>query len=407
MGSPPKLTDNDSDDTSVAVLEKHDSGQHNGSSDNSGPIAPKHPGAVLHFHEKITADNSKFGGIHPVTATVSHQTHLARLVRNAFKNLPNHHGIVENPADHVAVRSEDGKWYDKQKPNFITVTRGPGMYSSLSAGIDTAKGLAIAWSIPLVAVNHMQAHALTPRLVSALSDPTNPSPNCSFPFLSLLVSGGHTLLVHSKALTSHAILASTIDIAVGDYVDKIARCILPATLLRESGEIMYGRLLEKYVFPESKGHGDYKYAAPAGRSEEVVHRNTRWGWGLATPLAESRSDSKRGGGGGSTTRMEFSFSGLGSAVRRICEGKDGEMGEEEQRDLGREGMRVAFEHLASRVVMALKAVESQQGAGANDGNTLDTLVVSGGVAANGYLKAMSALLPNLNILRESSRLTCF
>ena len=263
------------------------------------------------------------------------------------------------------------------------------MYSSLSTGIDTAKGLAIAWSIPLVAVNHMQAHALTPRLVVALEETPARSKKCDFPFLSLLVSGGHTLLVHSKELTDHATLTATSDVAIGDYIDKIARCILPSTLLQESGEIMYGRLLEQYTFPQ--GSGDYGYTAPKGRGEEIVRKGTHWGWGLAAPLAESRSGSKRVGG--STSRMQFSFSGLGSAVRRICEEKGGEMGEEERRDLGRHGMRVAFEHLASRVVMALKALESQENPDANSGHALNTLVVSGGVAANGYLKAMWAILP--------------
>ena len=252
-----RLTNKHSDDTSVAILEKYDLVEQNGSSGASVAIGLTDPKATLHFHEKITADNTRFGGIHPVTALQSHQTNLARLVRKAFQYLPHQDGIANDPTDQVAVRSEDGTWLTKKKPDFITVTRGPGMYSSLSTGIDTAKGLAIAWSIPLVAVNHMQAHALTPRFVSALSSPLTPSQTCNFPFLSLLVSGGHTLLVHSKALTDHAILASTTDIAIGDYIDKVARCILPAPLLQESGEIMYGRLLEKYVFTEfeSKGHG--------------------------------------------------------------------------------------------------------------------------------------------------------
>ena len=258
------------------------------------------------------------------------------------------------------------------------------MYSSLSTGLDTAKGLAIAWSIPLVGVNHMQAHALTPRLVTALDGAPDQSQSCDFPFLSLLVSGGHTLLLHSKDLTNHAILASTADIAIGDYIDKIARCILPPSLLRESGEIMYGRLLEQYTFPN--GSDDYDYTAPARRNEEIAREGTRWGWRLPAPLAESRSGSKRGGG--PTSRMEFSFAGLGSAVRRICEQRGGNMDERERRDLGRHGMRVAFEHLASRVVMVLKGWESRRTAGVTFTNFVNTLIVSGGVAANGYLRAM-------------------
>ncbi len=373
-----------SDDTSVAILEKHESGEQNESSNSPSPTVRKKPRATLHFHQKITADNTKFGGIHPVTALVSHQTNLANLISKALESLPNSNGDINRTTDHVTVRLDDGKWHSKEKPDFITVTRGPGMYSSLSTGIDTAKGLAVAWSVPLVAVNHMQAHALTPRLVTALEETPNPTQQCDFPFLSLLVSGGHTLLVHSKALIDHATLASTTDIAIGDYIDKLARCILPPALILESREIMYGRLLERYTF--LYGPGDYNYTAPAGRGEEITPKATQWGWGLTVPLAESRHGSKRPGG--STSKMEFSFSGLGSAVRKICEDKGAEMEETERKDLGRHGMRVAFEHLASRVVMALTRLKGQHVAGVDNGNAVNTLVVSGGVAANGYLKAL-------------------
>ena len=255
------------------------------------------------------------------------------------------------------------------------------MYSSLSTGIDTAKGLAIAWSIPLLGVHHMQAHALTPRLVTALEAAPDLFQKCEFPFLSLLVSGGHTLLLHSKDLTNHAILTSTIDVAIGDYIDKCARHILPASLLKESGEIMYGRLLEQYVFP--CGSDDYEYTAPARSFSRDV---TSWGWGLSPPLVESRSGSKVRAG--STSKMKFSFAGLGGVVSKICEKKGEKMEEQERKDLGRHGMKVAFEHLSSRVVMALEERGTQGTAGIDDANDTNTLVLSGGVAANGYLKAM-------------------
>ena len=76
--------------------------------------------------------------------------------------------------------------------------------------------------------------------------------------------------------------------------------------------------------------------------------------------------------------MEFTFSGLGSAVRRICDGNPN-MGQEERVNLAREAMRLAFEHLASRVGWALKHLEDK-------GEDMKTLVVSGGVASNGYLR---------------------
>lgn len=260
------------------------------------------------------------------------------------------------------------------------------MRSSLITGIDTAKGLAVAWQIPLLGVHHMQAHALTPRLVCALDagafsstiatglpqevqESTSITPR--FPFLTLLVSGGHTLLVHSRALNDHTTLASTIDIAIGDSIDKMARIILPPQLLHSSGEIMYGRLLEHFAFPN--GSSDYDYSAPESRAEEIEPRpSKKWGWSLPVPLGD-RGKSRAG---------QFTFSGVGSHVQRVCSASP-HMSEAERRDLAREAMRIVFEHLAMRTVWALQDLakkEEDQQAGIN------TLVLSGGVASNEFLR---------------------
>lgn len=322
------------DDTSVAILQK------------SNDAAPH---TQLHFHQKVTANNSAHGGVHPIVSLESHQENLAALISEALHVLPN---------------------TGNSKPDFISVTRGPGMRSSLATGLDTAKGLAVAWQIPLVGVNHMQAHALTPRLVSALS---GSSPNAAppFPFLSLLVSGGHTLLVHSKEICDHAILATTTDIAIGDCIDKIARLVLPPDVLKEGSDIMYGRHLERFAFPN--GSADYNYTAPTSRAEELARNSTKWGWALVPPLAETRSGSK-------SKAMEFTFSGLGSAVKRIYEGRE-KMQDEERIELASESMRLAFEHLASRVVLALRDLRKK-------GSGVGTLVVSGGVASNAFLRTV-------------------
>ncbi|KAL8694874.1 MAG: hypothetical protein Q9218_000538 [Villophora microphyllina] len=261
------------------------------------------------------------------------------------------------------------------KPDFVTVTRGPGLLPCLTTGLNTAKGLAVAWEVPLVGINHMQAHALTPRLVSALgvgSQSGRREPE--FPFLTLLVSGGHTMLVHSKALTHHTILANTTDIAIGDFIDKAARLILPEEAVLSSGEIMYGRLLERFAFPD--GVEAHEYTAPNTRAEEMSRKTLNWGWALAAPLAETRSGSK-------SKAMEFSFSGTGSAVKRICEGRIAAMTLGERVDLAQEAFRVAFEHLASRAIMALQPLDKVHTA---DGEKIHTLVVSGGVASNQFLK---------------------
>lgn len=328
--------------------------------------------ATLHFHEKVTADNSEYRGIHPAAAVEFHQENLAILVAKAISALPpTSPPSAEDPSGAIPIFS-DGKWLLKKKPHFVSATRGPGMRSCLITGLNTGKGLAVAWQVPLVGVHHMQGHALTPRLVSALASGSTP-PTPRFPFLSLLVSGGHTLLLHSSALNEHSILASTTDIAIGDMLDKVARYILPDAVT----ESMYGRLLETFAFPDS-ADTDYNYTSPSTRAEDLAPRETRWGWSMPVMLAKSQSGSK-------SRSMMYTFSGLQSVVERLCDGgRLGEMSADEKVELAREVMRAAFEHLASRVVLALR-----QGRAGFD--AIRTLVVSGGVAANGYLRTMSVV----------------
>lgn len=367
-----------SDDTSVAVLEKHD-GAPPSSYTYTFPTT-----CALHFQEKITANNSDYGGVHPIKSLESHQENLALLINKAISalpNVPNSNGDNPSaPARTLTLNPPSQPLTHKLIPDFISVTRGPGMRSSLATGLDTAKGLSLAWQIPLLAVHHMQAHTLTPRLVSALTS-LSPSPSPTFPFLTLLISGGHTLLLHSKSLTSHPLLASTTDIALGDCIDKIARLLLPRTLLSTTKEIMYGRLLEHFAFPPTSLPTDYNYTAPTTRAQEIARRpSPKYGWSLAPPLSETRSGHK-------SRSMEFTFSGLESAVKRICEAKNKEgteMGEEERRELARESMRIAFEHLASRIGWALRDLEGK-------GEGVNTLVISGGVASNGFLRHMYVL----------------
>lgn len=298
------------------------------------------------------------------------------MIAKALRSLP----PSDSTSASIAVRSANHQWLSKRKPDFISVTRGPGLLPSLSTGLQTAKGLAVAWQVPLVGVNHMQAHALTPRLVHALEAKKGDgrvAREPTFPFLSLLVSGGHTMLVHSKRLTNHKILAGTTDIAIGDLIDKAARLLLPQEIIEESEDVMYGRLLEEFAFPDGDA-GVYDYNAPATRAEELSRKPSKWGWAFAAPLAETRSGSK-------SKAMEFSFSGLGSAVERTCRGTGTSMTMGERVDLAKEVMRVAFDHLGSRVIMALKTLHQE-------GEKISTLVVSGGVASNKFLREVYVIL---------------
>ncbi|KAL4941191.1 hypothetical protein BDV06DRAFT_229850 [Aspergillus oleicola] len=353
------------DDTSVAIVNKNKSGA-----------------AQIRFLENITPDLTDYKGIHPILALEAHQENLAELLNKALSHLP---FAPESQDDATKiVPLPDG---NRQKPDFISVTRGPGMRSNLFVGLDTAKGLSVAWQIPFVGVHHMQAHLLTPRLVSALSLPQS-SPSStdqhtitpSFPFLSILASGGHTLLTSSSTLTSHSILATKTDVAIGEALDKAARAILPPSLLRTSKNTMYGKLLEQFAFPN--GPADYAdYTAPRNRGEEIAvsKLKTPYGWSITTPFAQTR-------------HLELSFAVVAPTVERIISRKQAtgqEISDEERVLLARESMRTCFEHLASRTIIALeslcewnpKAVHRPLPATV----PVKTLVVSGGVAANKFL----------------------
>lgn len=102
------------DDTSVAIVEK--------GVNNDSTVAR------LHFHKKVTSNNTVFQGVHPLFTLKSHQENLANLVAEAIEHLPKHGGL-------------------RRLPDFVSVTRGPGMRSNLFCGLDTAKGLAVAWQV--------------------------------------------------------------------------------------------------------------------------------------------------------------------------------------------------------------------------------------------------------------------
>lgn len=326
--------------------------------------------ATLHFHSKITSDNRSYGGVHPIAAAESHHKNLPGLVNEALRSLPIQRSATAHLGNALLVKGQHGIEIRK-KPDFVTVTRGPGMRASLITGVDTAKGLAVAWQVPLLGVNHMQAHALTPRLVSALNaggakvdEISKADP--AFPFLTLLVSGGHTMLVHSKSLCDHEILANTTDMAIGDAIDKWARDILPPSVLSSATDVMYGPVLESFAFPD-KAPND---VPGSSRPNPQNTTGTGYSWGISSPYSDP------GPKGAFKHAHVFSYSGIGSTVKRIVN-QFPEMDDIERRILAQESMRVGFEHLASRVIYALQKGEVKQ---------VDTLVVSGGVASNQYLK---------------------
>ena len=98
----------------------------------------------------------------------------------------------------------------------IAATAGPGLIGGVMVGLVSAKALAMASDVPLIAVNHLEGHALSPRLVD---------PELEFPYLLLLVSGGHCQILRCEAVGQYRRLATTIDDAVGEAFDKTAKIL--------------------------------------------------------------------------------------------------------------------------------------------------------------------------------------
>ncbi|HYW04381.1 MAG TPA: tRNA (adenosine(37)-N6)-threonylcarbamoyltransferase complex transferase subunit TsaD [Gammaproteobacteria bacterium] len=146
---------------------------------------------ALYSQVRLHAD---FGGVVPELASRDHVRKLLPLVREVLAE-------AGSPAGGV-----DG----------IAYTEGPGLVGALLVGAAFARGLAFAWDVPCVGVHHMEGHLLAPML--------EPSPP-TFPFLALLVSGGHTMLVDVAGIGRYRVLGQTLDDAAGEAFDKTAKLL--------------------------------------------------------------------------------------------------------------------------------------------------------------------------------------
>ena len=138
-----------------------------------------------------------YGGVVPELASRAHQQNIIPVVESAIREA----GILKNDI------------------NAIAFTRGPGLMGSLLVGTSFAKGLSLSLNIPLIEVNHLQAHILVPFIDN--SGITNTK--LKFPYLCLLVSGGHTQIVKVNSHLEMEIIGKTIDDAAGEAFDKCAK----------------------------------------------------------------------------------------------------------------------------------------------------------------------------------------
>ncbi len=142
--------------------------------------------------------HEQYGGVVPELASRAHQQNIVPVVSEALRQ--------------AGVR--------KQDLTAIAFTRGPGLLGSLLVGVSFAKGLALGLNIPLVDVNHLHAHVLSPFVREKSTDPVP-----EFPYLCLLVSGGNSQIILVEGATQMHILGQTIDDAAGEAFDKCAKAM--------------------------------------------------------------------------------------------------------------------------------------------------------------------------------------
>lgn len=238
-----------------------------------------------------------FGGVVPEIAARAHAELMTPLVATALEDA----GLKLDDVDAIAA------------------TAGPGLIGGVLVGLVTAKALAMASGKPLIAVNHLEGHALSPRLID---------PDLAFPYLLLLVSGGHCQLLRVNGVGDYDRLATTIDDAVGEAFDKTAKIL---------------------------GLG-----FPGG---PAVEKAAALGDASAVPLPRPLKGAKE---------PHFSFAGLKSAVLRAHES-----GQYKVEDIAASFQQAVVDCLADRLDYTLSRIDP-----------LGALVVAGGVAANGTIRTM-------------------
>src|SRR5580704_8752674 len=176
-------------------------------------------GLLSHRLYSQIAMHQAYGGVVPELASRDHVARLLPLVREAL----------------AAAAS------DPARIDGVAYTAGPGLIGALLVGAGFARSLAFAWAKPAVAVHHLEGHLLAPLL-----EPEPPA----YPFLALLVSGGHTQLVDVAALGRYRLLGETLDDAAGEAFDKTAKMLgLPYPGGAALAQLAETGVSGRFVFP--------------------------------------------------------------------------------------------------------------------------------------------------------------
>lgn len=265
-------------------------------------------------------DHKSYGGVVPELASRSHLSHISNVYHRTLLEA----GLSLDDVDAIAV------------------TAGPGLIGGLLVGVMFAKGLALAGNKPFLAINHLEGHALTIRL----------SHEVTFPYLMLLVSGGHCQILEVLGVGNYQMIGKTRDDSVGEAFDKVAKMLgLPY---------------------------------PGGPVIEALAEN-----GNPDSIKFPRALLK-------DTPCDFSFSGLKTAVKRQIESC--QLNEQKIADICASFQKTVSVILGDRLINAAKKFHQSH-------PHSNTIVIAGGVAANQYIKSyIQNLLPGYNIITPPIKL---
>ena len=259
-------------------------------------------------------EHQAFGGVVPEIAARAHLDHIDTLIKGAMDDAK------------VTFQNLDG----------IAATSGPGLIGGVMVGMMAGKAIAAAHDLPFMGVNHLEAHALTPRLTDKVD----------FPYLVLLVSGGHTQILLAEDVGTYRRWGTTIDDALGECFDKSAKLM---------------------GLPYPGGPNLEKMAAQCRDPEQAIKR-----FPLPTPL--------KGRDG-----CDFSFSGLKTAVRNHVEKlPEGDLHKNDIADLSYAFQITIGDILKDRCHNAIEQFSFNYSQNAKN----PTLVVCGGVAANQHVRTV-------------------
>lgn len=284
------------------------------------------------------------------------------LLINRFASQVDIHGIYGGVVPELAARDHirkvtplvesalEGAGLERGQLDAVAYTAGPGLAGALMVGATVGRSLAFAMDVPAIGVHHMEGHLLSPLLECEAPQ---------FPFLSLLVSGGHTMLVDVRALGEYRILGQTRDDAVGEAFDKFAKLLgLP--------------------YP---GGPSIEQSALRGRCDRFV---------FPRPMAGHQT-------------LEFSFSGL--KTHAMLEASRHELDQQTVCDLANAFQEAAVEALVAKCRQALAATGH------------DSLIVAGGVGANRFLRKrldtlgrsldVQVFLPSLQLCTDNGAMIAY